>query len=65
MSEDDEEDRLSVKTDLIKKSESMLQLNPQNFEKKSDFVFFDFLSLYAKNFQKTDESKDKLTEENL
>jgi hypothetical protein len=33
----------------------ILDLNPKKFEKEKDHLFFDFFSLYAKNFAKDDE----------
>ena len=35
----------------------IMDLNPEKFEKPKDNLFFDFFSMYAKNFIKKEETK--------
>lgn len=57
LSEDEDEDEENSSFQLAsggkgaKKDNSViLDLNPEKYEKPKDYLFFDFFSLYAKNF---------------
>ena len=50
--EEEEDEELSNQFPGKKQHDSsvILDLNPEKYEKPKDYLFFDFFSLYAKNF---------------
>ena len=44
------DDNFSQDEEIKGNDKADAKLNPQTFENKNDYVFFDFMSMYAKNF---------------